>query len=214
MGTCTSCVPRRFVPAALCSAAPWAALEASQSARAAQSHPVHHRRQHAEAGRRFGVLHYCHRACPRRDARGANFCQESGAGMAMAATELVLADDAFRRVPKAPRLLRDRLRPKFGQRGFRGQRDPVLHSFRRARSFRAGGARRVDGVGSPAAHRRAQHHALNGHRSDQFGLVVHGQVSCGSGGLYIRDCDAAQAADAQAIVSLAASHAAAVPTLL
>ena len=41
-----------------------------------------------------------------------------------------------------------------------------------------------------------------------------GQVSCGSGGLYIRDCDAAQAADAQAIVSLAASHAAAVPTLL
>ena len=41
-----------------------------------------------------------------------------------------------------------------------------------------------------------------------------GQVSCGSGGLYIRDCDAAQAADAQAIVSLAASHAAGVPTLL
>ena len=41
-----------------------------------------------------------------------------------------------------------------------------------------------------------------------------GQVSCAAGGLYIRNCDAAQAADAEAIVSLTASHAGVVPRLL
>lgn len=41
-----------------------------------------------------------------------------------------------------------------------------------------------------------------------------GQESCGSGGLYIRDCDAAQAADAQAVNALAISGLSGVPQLL